>query len=169
MTGSTGPKWQKLHPGSLVTLEVTVHEHRPGPNRRVPYRVMCSDDTAELMLVFFNPHADWLKKQLPEGEKRIISGKLEHYNGKAQITHPDYMVDPNSPEDMPLLETIYPLTAGVSGKVLRKAIAGAVASVPELPEWHDESLMKREDWPDFMTALERMHKPENADDLEPSQ
>ena len=162
------PKIAEAAPGSLVTLEVTVHEHRPGPNRRVPYRVVCSDDTAELTLVFFNPRADWLKKQLPEGEKRIISGKLEHYNGKAQITHPDYMVDPNSPEDMPLLETIYPLTAGVSGKVLRKAVAGAVASVPELPEWHDESLMKREDWPDFMTALERMHKPEHADDLEPS-
>ncbi|UTW57751.1 ATP-dependent DNA helicase RecG [Kordiimonas sp. SCSIO 12603] len=162
------PKVAEAAPGSLVTLEVTVHEHRPGPNRRVPYRVVCSDDTAELTLVFFNPRADWLKKQLPEGEKRIISGKLEHYNGKAQITHPDYMVDPSSPEDMPLLETIYPLTAGVSGKVLRKAIAGAVASVPELPEWHDESLMKREDWPDFMTALERMHKPEHADDLEPS-
>ncbi len=162
------PKVADAAPGSLVTLEVTVHEHRAGPNRRVPYRVVCSDDTAELTLVFFNPRADWLKKQLPEGEKRIISGKLEHYNDKAQITHPDYMVDPNNPEDMPLLETIYPLTAGLSGKVLRKAMAGAIKTVPELPEWHDEALMKREDWPDFLSALERMHKPEHTDDLEPA-
>ena len=72
-----------------------MQEHRPSPNRRVPYRVVCSDASAEVTLVFFNARADWLRKQLPEGEKRLISGKLEHYQDKAQITHPDYIVDPN--------------------------------------------------------------------------
>jgi len=155
-------------PGSIVTLEVTVQEHQPAPNRRVPYRVVCADASAEVTLVFFNARADWLRKQLPEGEKRLISGKLEHYQDKAQITHPDYIVNPESPEDMPLLETVYPLTAGLSGKVLRKAIAAAVESVPALPEWHDDALMKREDWPDFLTAIKTLHMPEGPEDLAPT-
>ncbi len=162
------PKVIDAAPGSIVTLEVTVEEHRPSHNRRAPYRVVCRDETAELTLVFFNPRADWLKKQLPEGEKRLISGKLEHYQDKIQITHPDYMADPEKPEDMPLLETIYPLTAGLSGKVLRKAINAAVDLVPELPEWHDLALMEREKWPSFLTALKAQHQPSGVEDMAPS-
>ncbi|MEX0299468.1 MAG: ATP-dependent DNA helicase RecG [Kordiimonas sp.] len=162
------PKIINATPGSIVTLEVTVDEHRPSSNRRAPYRVACHDDTGELTLVFFNPRADWLKKQLPEGERRLISGKLEHYQEKAQITHPDYMADPEKPEDMPLLETIYPLTAGLSGKVLRKAISAAVDLVPELPEWHDKTLMEREKWPSFLAALKTQHQPLGAEDMSAS-
>jgi ATP-dependent DNA helicase RecG len=152
-------------PGGIATLEITVVEHQPAPNRRMPYRVVCSDETGELTLVFFNARPDWLRKQLPEGERRLISGKLEHYQDKAQITHPDYMVDPENPDEMPALETVYPLTAGLSGKVLRKSINAAVESVPALPEWHDTALMKREGWPDFLTAIKKQHQPEGAEDL----
>jgi len=155
-------------PGGIVTLEVTVVEHRPAQNRRMPYRVLCSDATGELTLVFFNPRPDWLRKQLPEGETRLVSGKLEHYQDKAQITHPDYMVDPDSPDEMPALETVYPLTAGLSGKVLRKAVTAGADSVPALPEWHDTALMAREKWPDFLTAIKSQHHPEGADDLAPT-
>jgi len=162
------PTIKEAVPGSIVTLEVTVQEHRPSPNRRMPYRVQCSDDSGELTLVFFNPRPDWLRKQLPEGEKRIISGKLEHYNDQAQITHPDHMVDPESPDDLPLLETVYPLTAGLSGKVLRKVIVAALELVPALPEWHDAALMEREKWPDFLSAIKQIHNPNSVDDIAPA-
>lgn len=155
-------------PGSIATLVITVDEHVPSPNRRVPYRVRCHDDTGELTLVFFNPRADWLSRQLPEGETRIISGKLEDYQGRLQITHPDYMVDPNKPDEMPLLETVYPMTAGLSGKILRKAVAGALREAVALPEWHDSELMKREKWPSFLDALQAVHAPSGAESLEPN-
>ncbi|PCI63180.1 MAG: ATP-dependent DNA helicase RecG [Kordiimonadales bacterium] len=162
------PKIAEAADGTIVTLLVTVVEHRPSANRRMPYRVICSDDTGELTLVFFNARADWLGKQLPEGELRLISGKMEHYQDKAQITHPDYMVDPENPDDMPLLETTYPLTAGLSGKVLRKAIAAVTATMPDLPEWHDKALMEREGWPDFLTAIKSQHHPDTVADLSPT-
>jgi len=155
-------------PGAIVTFEVTVNEHQPAANKRMPYRVMCSDATGELTLVFFHARAEWLAKQLPEDAVRIISGKLEHYQDRAQITHPDYMVDPAHAEEMPDLETIYPLTAGLSGKILRKAIHAALDQVPALPEWHDAALMKREKWPDFLSAVKTQHSPENVEDLTPT-
>ena len=161
------PKLSQAVTGSIVTVQVHVDEHQPSPNRRVPCRVRCHDDTGELTLVFFNPRADWLAKQLPEGESRIISGKLEDYQGRLQITHPDYMVNPERAEDMPLLETIYPMTAGLSGKVIRKAIAGALKEAVCLPEWHDPELMKREKWPSFYDALGEAHNPGGTEALEP--
>ncbi|WP_262696314.1 ATP-dependent DNA helicase RecG [Kordiimonas aquimaris] len=155
-------------PGSIVTVLVTVDKHVRLANRRAPYRVQCHDDTGELTLVFFNPRADWLNKQLPEGEPRLISGRLEEYQGKLQITHPDYMVNPDNTAEMPELETIYPLTAGLSGKVLRKAVAVALDSVPPLPEWQNSSVMKRDSWPSFTDALKTVHAPQAIEDLNAS-
>ncbi|MBO6503967.1 MAG: ATP-dependent DNA helicase RecG [Kordiimonadaceae bacterium] len=162
------PKLSDASPGGIVTVEVTVDEHAIARNRRMPYRVHCHDDTGELTLVFFNPRADWLQRQLPEGERRIISGKLEDYNGKLQITHPDYMVDPESADEMPALETIYPLTAGLSGKILRKAAKAALAMVPPLPEWHDKALMERDKLPAFTDALNFVHQPTGFEDIAPA-
>lgn len=162
------PKVSAAAPGGIVTLELTIDEHVVPKNRRMPYRVLCHDDTGELTLVFFNPRADWLQRQLPEGENRIISGKLEEYQGKAQITHPDYMIDPAGDEEMPLLETVYPLTAGLSGKVLGKAIRAAVETVPDLPEWLDASVLKRDKLPELKSALQTVHNPQSMEDLAPS-
>jgi ATP-dependent DNA helicase RecG len=47
-------------------------------------------------------------------------------------------------ENMPLVEPVYPLTAGLSPKVLRKRIEHAVERVPELPEWADPALVTRQ-------------------------
>lgn len=159
------PKIAEAAVDSIVTMELEVVEHKPGPNSRVPYRVLCRDDSGFMSLVFFKPRKDWLVKQLPIGEKRLISGKLEKYQGTAQITHPDYIVDPTKADELPLLEPVYPLTAGLSPKLLRKAISESVKRVPPLPEWHDKALMAREDWPSFHDALYTVHHPHTVENL----
>ncbi len=162
------PKVADAASGSVATLEVKVMEHRPGHNKRAPYRVLVRDDSAEMVLVFFHPRAEWLRTQLPEGEVRLISGKVEHYNNQIQMTHPDYMVPLDKADELPSLETHYPLTAGLSAKVLRKTIGAAVDKVPTLPEWHDASVLSREGWPDFLEALKAIHHPEDETALSSS-
>ncbi|MCJ9430186.1 ATP-dependent DNA helicase RecG [Kordiimonas marina] len=162
------PKISEAAPGSIATLEVTVTDHRPAPSKRAPYRVHARDETGEITLVFFHARADWLQKQLPEGEVRLISGKVEHYQNQVQMTHPDYMVAPDAVDELPLLEVVYPLSAGLSGKILRKAISVALATVPELPEWHDRGVVDRDDWPSFLEALKAVHHPDGADVMAPA-
>ncbi|GHF25159.1 ATP-dependent DNA helicase RecG [Kordiimonas sediminis] len=152
---------------SIATLEVDVVQHYPAPNKRAPYKVVCRDDSGDLTLVFFHARKDWLLRQLPEGSRRLVSGKIEKYQGKVQITHPDYMVDPATPDDLPLLETLYPLSAGVSLKVLRKALLQALSEVPSLPEWNRPDLIEKENWPTFLDALKSVHQPESAADVAP--
>jgi ATP-dependent DNA helicase RecG len=161
------PKVMEAAPGSIATIEVDVIAHKAAPNKRAPYKIICQDETGFLTLVFFHARADWLRKQLPEGERRIISGRLEHFQDQVQITHPDYMVPLDQADELPLMEPIYPMTAGLSAKVFRKALNGALDNIPDLPEWHDPSLMERENWPAFKPSLLSLHRPENAEVIEP--
>jgi ATP-dependent DNA helicase RecG len=113
--------------GELVTLEVTVVEHPPGGPRRVaraPYRVLVEDDTSALQLVYFNADPAYLKRLLPQGSRRIVSGRLEAYDGLLQMPHPDYVIDAEK-SSLPSVEPVYPLTAGLSNSSLRKMVVQA--------------------------------------------
>jgi ATP-dependent DNA helicase RecG len=155
--------------GGIVTLEVRVDRHQPPPrgNRSAPYRVFAHDETGEVALTFFHAHAAWLEKQLPEGETVIVSGRIEWFNGRPSMVHPDHMALLADAGSLPLLEPVYPLTAGLSGKVLRKALAAAVERVPALPDWLEPSLLSRERWPSFDTAVRALHRFDEPDDASP--
>jgi ATP-dependent DNA helicase RecG len=153
--------------GSIVTMDVFVERHEPSPDRRRPYRIICRTDDGFVTLVFFNARGKYLNEVLPEGEKRIISGKIDHYRGEYQITHPDRIGTDAERDAIQTVEPVYPMSAGVTGKTLTKAVQSALSHVPDLPEWHDPALQKRHGWPDFKTALFQAHKPENDRDLLP--
>ncbi len=150
--------------GELVTLKVTIGEHRPPPphNRRLPYRVHCSDESGDIILVFFHAHARYLLQQLPLGEERYISGRIEHFNDQAQIVHPDHMLDEEEFAALPDIEPVYPLTEGLSNKVLSKLVRSALDLCPVLPEWQDAAWLKKQKWPGFKAALNMIHIPDEA-------
>ena len=153
-------------PGAIVTLEVWIDRHQPPPrgNRSVPYRVFAHDDTGDIALTFFHAHAAYLEKQLPEGEQVLVSGRMEWFNGRASMVHPDHIALASETDSLPLVEPVYPLTAGLSAKVLRRAIAQALARLPQLPEWQDGAFLRRQTFPAFGEALARIHNP--ADPLD---
>ncbi len=153
-------------PGAIVTLEVWIDRHQPPPrgNRSVPYRVFAHDDSGEIALTFFHAHAAYLEKQLPEGEQVLVSGRMEWFNGRASMVHPDHITPADEAESLPLVEPVYPLTAGLSAKVLRRAVAQALGRLPSLPEWQDAAFLRRHSFPAFDEALNRVHNP--ADPLD---
>jgi ATP-dependent DNA helicase RecG len=156
-------------PGAIVTLDLTIDRHQPPPrgNRSVPYRIFAHDDTDEITLTFFHAHAAYLEKQLPEGAQVVVSGRMEWYNGRPSMVHPDHIALAEEAANLPLVEPVYPLTAGLSGKVLRRAVAQALSRVPELPEWQDAAFMRRHSLPAFGMALVRIHNPETPTDAAP--
>ena len=150
---------------AVATVEVTIGPHAPPRNRGKPYRVHVRDAQMEWQLVFFHAKGDYLQKLLPTGQKRLISGKVELFDGIAQMVHPDHVLRPEDAQDLPQTEPVYALCGGVSSKLMAKAMAGALARVPELPEWIDPALKTREGWPDWHLALSRAHLPETLADL----
>jgi len=157
-------------PGTIATLELRVLKHKPAPrgNTRAPYKVACEDDSGRIDLVFFHAEHKFIERQLPTGSIRTVSGRIESYNDKKQMTHPDYIVAPEARADLPMLEPVYPLTAGLSGKVLLKASRQATARFPELPEWQDAAWLAQRGWPDAATALSRLHRPQEPSDVSPA-
>ena len=156
-------------PGTIATLQVRILKHRPSPrgNTRAPYKVQCEDDTGKLDLVFFHMERAFIERQLPEGTTRFVSGRVEKFSDTMQMVHPDYIVAPERRDDLPLLEPVYPLTAGLSGKVLAKAMRTAVDLVPRMPEWLDPAFLQGKGWPDFSSAVLRLHAIVDAADVSP--
>jgi ATP-dependent DNA helicase RecG len=154
--------------GGIVTLTVRIDRHQaPGRASTMPYRVFAQDETGEIALTYFRAQSGWMEKLLPVGETMVVSGRVEWFNGRPQMVHPDFVCSLEEAETLPLVEPVYPLTAGLSAKVLRKAIAASLAEVPVLAEWIDPAVVAKHSFPPFKAALDRLHAPEDALAIDP--
>ncbi|MEW2914547.1 ATP-dependent DNA helicase RecG [Leisingera sp. JC11] len=152
---------------ATVTVEVTIGRHRPARNRGGAYRIHVEDAETEFQLVFFHGRSRYLEAQLPEGARRVVSGKLELFDGLAQMVHPDHMLPVEEAHEIPEYEPVYSLTHGVTQKTMYKAAQSALSLMPELAEWIDPAQMLRENWPAWHEALQSAHAPQGPDDLSP--
>lgn len=153
--------------GETVTLAVRVAKHHPSPpgRSRAPYRVLVEDETGDITLVFFRAQRGWIEKLLPVGEVRYISGKIELWDGRRQMAHPERVLDRAKMEALPAVEAVYGQTEGVSSRMLAKFIRPALERVPALPEWQDPSWLSRRHWPSFKQALTQLHNPESPEEV----
>ena len=162
------PEVAQARGGEVATLTVVVDEHLVPHSHRQPYKVWCSDESGRICLTYFNGREEYLKKLLPPGETRVISGKVEIYQGEVQMTHPDHVVPLDDRDSILRVEPVYGLTAGLTQRPVQKAIAAAVERAPGLTEWQDTAFHKKQDWGDWKTALARAHAPDGLGDLSPS-
>lgn len=152
---------------ATVTIEVEVGLHFPAHQKGRPYRVSVRDAAVEFQLVFFHARAEYLRELLPTGQRRIVSGKIEIFDGVGQMVHPDHVLRVEEAASLPAFEPVYPLTGGVTQKQISKGISAAMARTPDLAEWIDGPLKAREGWPDWRAALAAVHAPQGLNDLVP--
>ncbi|XBQ10105.1 MAG: ATP-dependent DNA helicase RecG [Salinarimonas sp.] len=151
--------------GEPVSLVVTVSHHQPGPLNRskAPYRVVADDESGDVALVFFNMPRARIERLLPVGARKVVSGKLELYDGRRQMVHPDRIVDLSEIDKLPAVETIYGQTEGLTSRMIARLIGAALERVPELPEWQDPAFLAREKFPAFREALTTLHRPPDVE------
>ena len=164
------PKVADARAGVVATLTVRVDVHQPPSHSRSrqPYKVRCSDDTGDLVLVFFHARSDYLEKVLPVGAVRVVSGVVERYGQELQMTHPDHIADESDRDRLLTVEPVYPLTAGLASKRLGQLIRASLERTPDLDEWLDPAFFARQGWKPWRGALEQAHAPEGEGDLTPS-
>ncbi|HTI67425.1 MAG TPA: ATP-dependent DNA helicase RecG [Caulobacteraceae bacterium] len=154
--------------GEPQVFGLTIDAHFPanGPGR--PWRIRARDETGFIFLNWFKGHGPHLERYHPVGERRAVAGKPERYNVELSIAHPDYIVPLERAAEIPLIEPVYPVTAGLASRVLRKLALEALAKAPDLPEWQDAAWLARQGWPSWREALERLHAPQGEADLLPT-
>jgi hypothetical protein len=154
-----------VDPGQVVTVAVTVGEHYPPRSRSQPYRVHVQGGGVYLELVFFHVKGDWVQRALPPGKTRVISGKIESYDGRLQMPHPDLIVTEDEAQGLDPFEPVYPLTQGLGQRAIARAMAGALTKLPDLPEWLDPGIMAKHGWPGWAEALRGAHRPDSLKSL----
>ncbi|HGG65271.1 MAG TPA: ATP-dependent DNA helicase RecG, partial [Rhodobacteraceae bacterium] len=150
---------------AVVTVEAVVGRHIPPSARGRPYRVEMTDAKTTFQLVFFHAHPDYLQKILPTGQRRVVSGKVEIFDGIAQIVHPDHVLRVEEAGEIPAFEPVYPLTSGITQRLMAKAMQSALARAPKLAEWIDSGQKQKAKWPDWEEALAAAHAPKTHADL----
>ena len=161
------PKIAEAAVGEIATITVRIDAHEPPGAPKRPYRIICSDETGFLSLVFFHAKQDWLDKSYPVGESRVVSGRIDEFGGGRQMTHPDFVVPVAQAETIRTVHPVYPLTQGLTRTVMKRAVDGALDRAAALPEWADANLLAQRQWPGWREALRRAHRPESGPDLLP--
>ncbi len=148
--------------GEIATVTGTV-DKIDHARMKFPARVRLRDDTGFITLTYFHANRQWLEKTFEIGKTIIASGKIGDFQGGRQIVHPDHIADPEKDDDLPEVEPVYPMTANLTPRQIRKFVAAALEGIPDLEEWIDPHLMKRNNWPSFNQALLRLHQPKVYD------
>jgi len=153
------PTIREARAGTVATMAVEVVRHERPEHSRQPWRIVVRDATGTADLVFFRFTRE---AQMPSGAHLMVSGKIDLFNGRVTIAHPEHLVPAAEASRIPAIEPVWPLTAGLWPRQVANGIAQAMALLPELPEWHDAPLMRREKWPSFRDSLRAVQMPETA-------
>lgn len=150
------PRIAEARPGTVATLRVEIIRHEPPAKKTQPHRVIIGDGSGFAEIVLFNAAR---LTQFPVGAKLVVSGKLDRFADTLVMAHPDYVANALREDEFPWIEPVWPLTAGIVPRVMRRAALGALSVLPDFPEWHDPAILRARNWPGFGAALRALHAP----------
>ena len=158
--------YENIHDAPLnqfVTLKIEVIKHYPSKFRRQPYRVSCLANETAIDIVYFNARHPVIRSILPTKSFKMISGKLEFFKNKFQITHPSNIENVTDIQLLREKEPVYSLTAGLNMKTFIKLSNQVLDSIPNLKEWIEERLLLKYNFISWKEAIEKLHNPEIED------
>ena len=159
------PKLNNLEVGKISTIFVKVKKYNFPRIRRLPNTVQCFDDTGEINIVFFNSRENYIKEILPLNTEVIISGKINIYKNKYQITNPEYVTSVNNEEKISKIMPTYSSLKGISNKTVNKIYENITKQIPDVPEWHRDIILNNNKWANFKDSLIQLHSPKKIEDL----
>jgi ATP-dependent DNA helicase RecG len=124
-----------------------------------------SDSTGSIKITWFNQ--PYLANQIGKGSAIVVSGKVDMYLGRLVMNSPDW-----EPLDSDQLHTnrivpIYPLTAGLSQRQIRKIIYQNLSFwSARVKEYLPGEVLECEKYPPISEALSHIHFPDNTEQLD---
>jgi ATP-dependent DNA helicase RecG len=154
-----------LRPGDTVSVMGMLDrvETKATRNRRGRVEAFLKDQSGTLRLNWFNQ--TWIAKQLNRGEPYVISGTVDQYLGRLVMNNPQ--AEPLDTESLNAgrIVPVYPLTGGLSEKVMRGLMKDVVDAWAErLPDPLPERIREEADLMDYGDAIAQAHFPDTWQD-----
>ena len=147
-------------PGQVVTWTVEVTGHEPASRSSAPWRVRVRDATGTAeVAVWEKTRLAGLLRAAP-GTTLAVCGRVDEFGSRLTMKDPAYALPPAEAHLIPPVDPVWPMTAKLSQRELRVAMRQAIGHIPDLDEWQDPALLRRERWPGFRTALLALQAPQ---------
>ena len=157
-------KLNKLEVGKIQTLKVLVKKLNFPRIRNLPNKIICTDDTGKIDIVYFNSREGYLRKLYPINEWIIVSGKINYFNKKYQITNPDYVTTLNNQEYVAKNIPKYNLTKGINEKKYRSISEQVINSMPDVEDWLDANFIKKNNLLNWNESINKLHNSKDGKD-----
>ncbi len=148
----------KLEIGKISTIKVKVIKYNFPRVRNLPNKVTCEDSKGKIDIVFFNSREGYIRKILPMNSLVVISGKINFFKKKYQITNPAYVVPVEKEEYVNKVIPKYSLTEGLTEKIYRKLIEQVLKKITNLEEWHDKNILKKIGNASWVESVNYLHE-----------
>ncbi len=161
---------EQLQEGEIVTVKGEVVEAKNTYTRRFKtiQKIILQDSTGLLDLTWFNQ--PFIPRSIKHNDVLSVSGRVEKFGNKVTMISPEYelMKDPVQPTvHTGRLVPIYPETAGVSSKWLRRNIFQLLTDYEkDLQDFLPEIIRKEYTFPNLIDALWKIHFPDSFEDIE---
>ena len=141
--------------GKLQTIKLIPLKYNFPRIRRLPNRVVCQSNDIKIDCVFFNSYEGYIKKILPLNTEIIISGKINFFRNKYQITNPTQVKESN--ESILETQNKYSLTDGLTINKYNNIINEVLKGLPDLDEWLNDDIKKKFNNIKWKDAILKIH------------
>ena len=158
----------KINDIASVKGRITGFDTKGNRFQKQQFRVFISDGTGYITLMWFRP-SPWLIKQFEVGKEIIILGRIQYYYNKLCVIHPDFEIVQEKEKKSFWVEQdilpLYPLTEGISNKVLRKIVKNVLSQKLFLDETLPEYIRQTKQLIPLNEALHKIHIPDSEKDI----
>jgi len=150
-------KLNQLEIGKIQTVKVIVKKLNFPRIRNLPNKIDCEDETGKINIVYFNSREGYLRKLYPLNKWIIISGKINYFNKKYQITNPDYVTTLDNQEYVMKNIPKYNLTKGINEKKYRSISDQVIKNIPLITDWLDDNFIKKNNLLGWNECIKKLH------------
>ena len=157
-------KLSELEIGKIQTIKVNVKKLNFPRIRNLPNKISCEDESGKIDIVYFNSREGYLRKLYPVNEWVIISGKINYFNKKYQITNPEYVTTLDNQEYIVKNIPKYNLTKGINEKKYRSISEQVINNIPDITDWLDNNYIKKNNLLNWNDSIKQLHNSKDSKD-----
>ena len=155
-------KLNELEIGKVQTIKVKVKKLNFPRIRNLPNKIYCEDEFGKIEITYFNSREGYLKKIYSINSWLIISGKVNFYNNKYQITNPDYVTNLDKEDYVVKNIPKYSLTKGINEKKYRSISEQVTNNLPIIDDWLESDFLKKNKMLSWNEAIHKLHNSKDS-------